>query len=52
MVAAGLVASVIGPQATLIGAGALTMTANVLVFTRRSIYEIERTDLLPQLDAA
>lgn len=47
MVASGLVASVIGPQATLIGAGALTMTANLLVFTRRAIYDIERTDLVP-----
>jgi hypothetical protein len=27
---------------------ALTLTANVLAFTRRSIYEIERTDLQPQ----
>jgi MFS family permease len=52
MIAAGLVASVIGPQATLIGAGALTMAANVLVFTRRSIYEIERTDVSPQPEPA
>lgn len=44
MVAAGLVASVIGPRPTLIAAGALAVMANVLIFSRRSIYEIERTD--------
>ena len=42
---AGLVASAIGPRPTLIAAGALAIAANLLLFSRRSIYEIERREV-------
>ncbi|MGH3024897.1 MAG: MFS transporter [Gaiellaceae bacterium] len=42
---AGLVASAIGPRPTLIAAGTFAIATNLLVFSRRSIYEIERRDL-------
>jgi len=45
MVAAGLVAAEIGPQPTLIGAGVLAITANLLLFVMPAIYEIDRTDV-------
>jgi predicted MFS family arabinose efflux permease len=42
---AGLVASAIGPRPTLIAAGVLALAANLLIFSRSSIYEIERRDV-------
>ncbi|MGN6797020.1 MAG: MFS transporter, partial [Gaiellaceae bacterium] len=42
---AGFIASAIGPRTTLIAAGSLAIAANFLIFSRRSIYAIERRDV-------